>query len=88
MLAVAGEGFCGRRGLAGPGLALTRAAAARAPAAADGSPAGTDAVDLLAYMLGRVSRRAEELAGVADRARIAGLTCERRMTLCVMREAN
>ena len=35
------------------------------------------AVDLLAYMLSRVSGRAEALAGVADRARIAGLTCER-----------
>lgn len=57
--------------------ALARAAAARDPAAADGSPAGADAVDLLAYMLGRVSRRAEELARIADRARIAGLTCER-----------
>ncbi|WP_244235135.1 DUF2514 family protein [Achromobacter veterisilvae] len=57
--------------------ALAHAAAARDPGAAEGSPAGTDAVDLLAYMLGRVSRRAEELAGIADRARIAGLTCER-----------
>jgi hypothetical protein len=28
-------------------------------------------------MLGRVSDRAEELAGVADRAHIAGLTCAR-----------
>jgi hypothetical protein len=35
------------------------------------------AVDLLAYMLGRVSDRAEELASVADRARIAGLMCEK-----------
>lgn len=57
--------------------ALARAAAARDPAAADGSPTGTDAVDLLAHMLGRVSDRAAKLAGIADRARIAGLTCER-----------
>lgn len=57
--------------------ALARAAVARDPDAADGSPAGAGAVDLLAYMLSRVSRRAEALAGVADRARIAGLSCER-----------
>jgi len=56
---------------------LARAAVARDPAAADGSPAGAAAVDLLAYMLGRVSDRAAELASIADRARIAGLTCER-----------
>jgi len=56
---------------------LARAAAVLDPAAADGSPAGAAAVDLLAYMLGRVSNRATELAGIADRARIAGLTCER-----------
>lgn len=57
--------------------ALVSAAADRDPALTDGSPAGADAVDLLAYMLGRVSFRAEQLAGIADRARIAGLTCER-----------
>ncbi|CCJ48978.1 Phage related conserved hypothetical protein [Bordetella parapertussis Bpp5] len=57
--------------------ALARAAVARDPDAADGSPTGASAVDLLAYMLSRVSGRAEALAGVADRARIAGLTCER-----------
>ncbi|RIQ49561.1 DUF2514 family protein [Bordetella avium] len=28
-------------------------------------------------MLGRVSDRAAELAAIADRARVAGLTCER-----------
>lgn len=66
-----------RDGLRARVNALARAAAARDPDAAEGSPAGTDAVDLLAYMLSRVSRRAEELAGIADRARIAGLTCER-----------
>ncbi|WP_050489235.1 DUF2514 family protein [Bordetella bronchiseptica] len=57
--------------------ALARAAVARDPDAADGSPTGAGAVDLLAYMLSRVSGRAEALAGVADHARIAGLTCER-----------
>lgn len=57
--------------------ALAIAAAGRDPTAADGSPAGADAVDLLAHMLGRLSLRAEKLAEVADRARTAGLTCER-----------
>jgi hypothetical protein len=56
---------------------LARAAVARDPAAADGGPPGASPVDLLAYMLSRVSDRAAELARVADRARIAGLTCER-----------
>ncbi|OZI56728.1 DUF2514 domain-containing protein [Bordetella genomosp. 4] len=56
---------------------LARAAVARDPVAADGGPAGTNAVDLLAYMLSRVSDRAAELAKVADRARIAGMMCER-----------
>lgn len=66
-----------RDGLRARANTLARAAVARDPAAADGSPAGAAAVDLLAYMLGRVSDRAEALAGIADRARIAGLTCER-----------
>lgn len=57
--------------------ALARAASGRDPSAADGSPSGADGVDLLAYMLGRVSDRAAELAGIADEARVAGLTCER-----------
>ncbi|WP_245191761.1 DUF2514 family protein [Achromobacter insuavis] len=56
---------------------LARAAATRDPAFAEGSPSGAAAVDLLAYMLGRAVDRAEALAGIADRARIAGLTCER-----------
>lgn len=56
---------------------LARTAAGRDPTLAAGSPAGADAVDLLAYMLGRAVDRAETLAGIADRARIAGLTCER-----------
>ncbi|WP_419204176.1 DUF2514 family protein [Bordetella trematum] len=56
--------------------ALARAAADRDPAATRGSPAGAAGADLLAYMLVRVSRRATELAGIADRARIAGLACE------------
>lgn len=66
-----------RDGLRARANTLARAAVARDPAAADGSPTGADAVDLLAHMLGRVSLRAEELASIADRARIAGLTCER-----------
>ena len=65
-----------RRGLLERADALADAAAGRDPSLTDGSPAGADAVDLLAYMLGRISRRAEDLAGLADRARIAGLTCE------------
>lgn len=56
--------------------ALALAAIARDPAAAVGSPAGSSAVDLLVYMLVRVNERASELAAVADRSRIAGLTCE------------
>lgn len=56
--------------------ALARAAAARDPAAADGGSAGADAVDLLAYMLGRVSERAAKLAEIADSARLAGRICE------------
>ncbi|MFY2569153.1 DUF2514 family protein [Achromobacter ruhlandii] len=56
---------------------LARAAVTRDPALADGSPTGAAAVDLLAHMLGRAVDRAEALAGIADRARITGLTCER-----------
>lgn len=56
--------------------ALADAAIASNPDASNGSPPGADAVDLLAYMLRRVSERAAELAAVADRARIAGLACE------------
>lgn len=66
-----------RDGLRAHANALARTAIARDPAAAGGGPPGASAVDLLAYMLGRVSDRAEELASVADRARIAGLMCER-----------
>lgn len=66
-----------RDGLRARANTLAGAAVARDPAAADGSPTGAAAVDLLAYMLSRVSDRAEELASIADSARIAGLTCER-----------
>lgn len=66
-----------RRGLLERADALASAAAGRDPTLTDGSPAGADAVDLLAYMLGRVSERAGALAEIADRARVAGLTCER-----------
>lgn len=66
-----------RRGLLERADALVGAAAGLDPTLTDGSPAGVDAVDLLAHMLDRVSNRAAELAEIADRARIAGLTCER-----------
>ncbi|MBP6705948.1 MAG: DUF2514 family protein [Achromobacter sp.] len=56
---------------------LARAAANQDPTLAAGNPAGVAAVDLLANMLGRAIDRAEALASIADRARIAGLTCER-----------
>ncbi|MDT6993904.1 DUF2514 family protein [Burkholderia cenocepacia] len=52
-------------------------AAARHPAAAAGSPAAGDALDLLANVLGGIDDRAGELAAYADRARIAGQQCER-----------
>ncbi|HHT8835096.1 TPA: DUF2514 family protein [Burkholderia cenocepacia] len=52
-------------------------AAARHPAAAAGSPAASDSLDLLADVLGRADQRAGELAEYADRARIAGQQCER-----------
>ncbi|MCA7962491.1 DUF2514 domain-containing protein [Burkholderia cenocepacia] len=51
--------------------------AARHSAAAAGSPAAGDALDLLADVLGRADQRAGELAEYADRARIAGQQCER-----------
>jgi len=66
-----------RDGLRAHANALASAAVSRNPNLAHGSPAGADAIDLLAYMLGRVSDRATEVAIVADRARVAGLTCER-----------
>ncbi|WP_253826984.1 DUF2514 family protein [Achromobacter ruhlandii] len=66
-----------RDGMRARANALARAAANRDTSLANGSPSGAAAVDLLAYMLGRAVDRAEALAGVADRARIAGLTCER-----------
>lgn len=52
-------------------------AASRHRAAATGSPAAGDALDLLADVLGRADQRAGELAEYADRARIAGQQCER-----------
>ncbi len=66
-----------RRGLLKRADALVASAINRDPALAVGSPAGVDAVELLAYMPGRVSGRAAKLAEVADQARLAGLTCER-----------
>lgn len=52
-------------------------AVARHPAAAAGSQAAGNALDLLADVLGRADQRAGELAEYADRARIAGQQCER-----------
>lgn len=66
-----------RDGLRVRANSLARAAIARDPTVVDGGPAGEDAIDLLAYLLGRLSDRAAELARIADRARIAGLMCER-----------
>lgn len=63
---------------------LARTAASREPTLAGGSPSGAAAVDLLAYMPGRAVERAEALAGVADRARIAGFTCELAYDLSMM----
>ncbi|HDR9034379.1 TPA: DUF2514 family protein [Burkholderia vietnamiensis] len=60
-------------------------AAARHPAAAAGSPAAGDALDLLADVLGRAGERAGELAEYADRARIAGQQCERDYDALTMR---
>ncbi|KAG0163979.1 hypothetical protein DFQ30_010680, partial [Apophysomyces sp. BC1015] len=44
----------------------------RYPAAASGSTATRDALDLLADVLGQLDKRAGELAAYADAARIAG----------------
>ncbi|ARL48226.1 hypothetical protein BOC50_36555 [Burkholderia pseudomallei] len=52
-------------------------AAGHHPAAAAGSPATGDALDLLADVLGRADQRAGDLAEYADRAHIAGQQCER-----------
>lgn len=56
---------------------LARSAVARDATLASGGPSGAAAIDLLAYMLGRAIDRAAALARIADRARVAGLTCER-----------
>ncbi|WP_286936123.1 DUF2514 family protein [Achromobacter sp. UBA4530] len=65
-----------RSGLLERANTLVAVAAGRDPALTIGSSPGADSVDLLAYMLDRVSFRAEKLAGIADRARLAGMTCE------------
>ncbi|MDF3115897.1 DUF2514 domain-containing protein [Burkholderia semiarida] len=51
--------------------------AARHPAAAAGSPAAGDALDLLADVLGRSDETSGELAAIADQRGIAGQQCER-----------
>jgi len=50
---------------------------ARCAGAADGSEAADPSLLLLADVLGRIDARAGELAAYADRARIAGVSCER-----------
>lgn len=47
------------------------------PASAPGCAAADDRARVLAELLGRASERADELAGAADSARIAGQLCER-----------
>ena len=54
---------------------VNRLAARRCPAAADGSPAADPSGLLLADLLGRIDKRAGELAAYGDRARIAGNAC-------------
>ncbi|MFC3338842.1 DUF2514 family protein [Paracandidimonas soli] len=56
--------------------ALAADARARYPALAEGGPTAAQAVDMLAYMLGRLGDAAGELAEYGDAARGAGLTCE------------
>jgi len=50
---------------------------ARNPTLAAGGPPTGSSVDMLAHVLGRAVQAAGQLAEYADRARIAGLTCER-----------
>jgi len=54
---------------------VERLAARRCPSVAAGSPAADPAGLLLADLLGRIDKRAGELAAHADRSRIAGDAC-------------
>jgi len=54
---------------------VNRLAARRCPASTAGSPAADPAGLLLADLLGRIDKRAGELAAYGDRARIAGDAC-------------
>lgn len=56
---------------------LAASCSAPDPAAATGGTSAPSAGDLLADMLGRVAAAAGELGSYADRARVAGQTCER-----------
>ncbi|MCG7327969.1 DUF2514 domain-containing protein [Achromobacter sp. ACRQX] len=67
---------CERRGFLERANTLVAAAAGRDPALTSGSSPGADSVDPLAYMLDPVSLRAEKFAGIADRAKLAGIPCE------------
>lgn len=55
-------------------VARSRCANSTAP---DGRPAGSDALDLFAELLGSVDEAAAGYAAEADASRIRGLTCER-----------
>lgn len=55
---------------------VTAYARASCPAAAPGGPAATDPGLLLADVLSSAAERAEQLAGAADSARIAGQLCQ------------
>ncbi|WP_162270310.1 DUF2514 family protein [Bordetella ansorpii] len=57
--------------------ALVADAVARNSAVADGGPSAGAPIDMLAHVLGQAIDTAGELAEYADRARNAGLTCER-----------
>lgn len=61
-----------------------RQAAACAAGAGEGEQS-TDPIGVFAELLVRADRRAEEVAGYADRLRIAGLACERRYDAVTVR---
>lgn len=58
-------------------LAARARTACSHPGTTAGSPPATGPADVLADVLSRADARAGELAAVADRARVAGLACER-----------
>ncbi len=58
-------------------FAARNGCAARYTGVAGAGQAGADPLDLLAQLFSRADDRAGELAAIADRARVAGLACER-----------